>query len=468
MNMTGNCAVILAAGEGTRMKSKKPKVLAEVLFKPMIDWVIDSAKACGLEEDSICVVTGHGREALSAHLPQGVQTAVQTERLGTGHAVMQAREFLRSHGSANVLILGGDAPFMDGETVSCALQYHTRANSAATVISADVADPTGYGRILRDAGGDFSGIVEEKDATDAQKQICEVNSGAYWFNSQALLVALEKMETNAKYRLNAAKEYYLTDAIEILRSMGQRVSTFNSKSADVVLGANDRDQLALLNEIARQRVIRTHRLNGVSIPFADGVVIAPDVQIARDAEILQGTVLKGSTVIGEDAVIGPNTVLENCVIGEGATVVQTFGTDARVGAHTQIGPFARLRPGTSIGSDVRVGNFVEVKNSTVDDGTKISHLSYIGDTDVGKNVNIGSGCATVNFTGKEKFRTTIGDHAFIGCDTSLVAPVRVGERAYTGAGSTITEDVPDDALALGRARQVVKKDWVKVKNPYRK
>ena len=466
--MTGNCAVILAAGEGTRMKSKKPKVLAEVLFKPMIDWVIDSAKACGMEEENICVVTGHGKEQLAAHLPQGVQTAEQTERLGTGHAVMQAREFLRAHGSANVLILGGDAPFMDGETVSMALQYHTRANSAATVISADVHNPTGYGRIVRDKNGDFSGIVEEKDATDEQKQIGEVNSGAYWFNIQALLVALDKMETNAKYRLNAAKEYYLTDAIEILRSMGQRVSTFNSRGEDVVLGANDRDQLAALNEIARMQVISRHRLAGVSIPFDTGVIIAPDVQISRDAEILQGTILKGKTVIGEDAVIGPNTVLENCEIGAGASVVQTFGTDVRVGEKTQVGPFARLRPGTVIGSDVRVGNFVEVKNSSVDDGTKISHLSYIGDTDVGKNVNIGSGCATVNFTGKEKFRTTIGDHAFIGCDTSLVAPVRVGDRAYTGAGSTITEDVPDDALALGRARQIVKKDWVKIKNPYKK
>ncbi len=466
--MTGNCAVILAAGEGTRMKSKKPKVLAEVLFKPMIDWVIDSAKACGMEEENICVVTGHGREQLEAALPQGVQTVVQTERLGTGHAVMQARDFLRAHGSANVLILGGDAPFMDGETVSMALQYHTRANSAATVISADVTDPTGYGRIVRDGNGDFSGITEEKDATEAQKAIREVNSGAYWFNIQALLVALEKMETNAKYRLNAAKEYYLTDAIEILRSMGQRVTTFNSRSEDVVLGANDRDQLAHLNEIARQKVIRRHRLAGVSIPFDTGVIIAPDVRIGRDAEILQGTILKGKTEIGEDAVVGPNSVLENCVIGAGATVTQTYGTDVRVGEKTQVGPFARLRPGTQIGADVRVGNFVEVKNSTVGDGTKISHLSYIGDTDVGRNVNVGSGCATVNFTGKEKFRTTIGDHAFIGCDTSLVAPVRVGDRAYTGAGSTITEDVPDDALALGRARQVIKKDWVKVKNPYRK
>ena len=466
--MKGNCTVILAAGEGTRMKSKKPKVLAEVLFRPMIDWVIDSAKACGLEEENICVVTGHGRELLEAHLPDGITTVVQAERLGTGHAVMQARQFIQKHGSANVLILNGDAPFMDSETVSCALQYHTRADSAATVISASVADPTGYGRIVRDKHGDFAAIVEERDATDEQKAISEVNSGAYWFNCQALLVALDRLETNAKYRLNSAKEYYLTDAIEILRGLGQRVTTFNSKSANVVLGANDRVQLAALNEIARMQILNEHRRNGVSIPFDTGIVIAPGVQIGKETEILRGTTLKGSTVIGEDAVIGPDTTLENCVIGDGAHVTATYGIDAKVGANTEVGPFARLRPGTVIGEKVRIGNFVEIKNSNVGNETKISHLSYIGDTDVGSEVNIGSGCATVNFTGKEKFRTTIGDHAFIGCDTSLVAPVRIGARAYTGAGSTITEDVPDDALALGRARQVIKKDWVKVKKPYKR
>ena len=466
--MQTNCAVILAAGEGTRMKSKKPKVLLEVLFRPMIDWVLESASVCGLAGEDVCVIVGHEKEQLLSHLPAGVVTAEQTERLGTGHAVMQSRAFLRAHGSGNVLILGGDAPFMDGETVRNALAYHEGAGNAVTVITAEIDAPKGYGRIVRDGDGNFAAIVEEKDADDAQRAIREVNSGAYWFNCQALLTALDRLETNAKYRVNAAKEYYLTDAIGILREMGQRASTFRAGSADVVLGANDRVQLAALNEMARMRVIDRHRSAGVSIPFADGVVIAPGVQIGRDAEILRGSILRGKTVIGEDAVIGPDTDLTDCTVGMGATVTATYGIGATVGAHTQIGPFARLRPGTTIGEDVRVGNFVEIKNTSVGDNTKISHLSYIGDTDVGRDVNIGSGCATVNFTGKEKFRTEIGDHAFIGCDTSLVAPVKIGARAYTGAGSTITEDVPDDALALGRARQVVKKDWVKVKKPYRK
>ncbi len=465
--MKGNCTVILAAGEGTRMKSQKPKVLAEVLFRPMIDWVIDSVKTCGLEDNNICVVTGFGKEYLEEHLPPGIVRVVQSERLGTGHAVMQAEEFISAHGNANVLILNGDAPLMDSDTITHALEYHKRADSAATVISANVQDPTGYGRIVRDKTGTFSGIVEERDATDEQKKISEVNSGAYWFNCQALLIALDKLATDKKYRLNSAKEYYLTDAVGILRSIGQRVTTFNSKTSDVVLGANDRVQLAQLNEIARQRILEKHMRNGVSIPFTDGVIIDPTVTVGADTEIHCGTVLRNGTVIGKGCNVGPYTNLFSCEIGDNCNVVSVYGEDAKVGAKTSVGPFARLRPGTVIGKDARVGNFVEVKNSAVGDGTKISHLSYVGDADVGENVNIGSGCATVNYTGKEKFRTTIGDGAFIGCDTSLVAPVTVGERAYTAAGSTITEDVPSDALALGRARQIIKKDWVKAKKPYK-
>lgn len=465
--MKGNCTVILAAGEGTRMKSQKPKVLAEVLFRPMIDWVIDTVKTCGLTDNNICVVTGFGKEYLDEHLPSGIVKAVQAERLGTGHAVMQAKEFISAHGHANVLVLNGDAPLMDSDTVSHALEYHKRSDSAVTVISANVENPTGYGRIVRDENGTFSGIVEERDASAEQKLINEVNSGAYWFNCQALLIALDKLATDSKYRLNSAKEYYLTDAIEILRSMGQRASTFNSKSSDVVLGANDRVQLSSLNEIARKKILEAHMRNGVSIPFTDGVVIDPSVTIGVDTEILCGTILKNGTKIGKGCSIGPDTNLSDCEIADGCKIVSVYGESAKVGENTSVGPFSHLRPGTVIGNSSRIGNFVEVKNSNVGNNTKISHLSYVGDADIGKQVNIGSGCATVNYSGKEKFRTVIGDDAFIGCDTSLVAPVCVGDRAYTAAGSTITEDVPADALALGRARQVIKKDWVKSKKPYK-
>jgi len=462
--MNENCTVILAAGEGTRMKSQKPKALAEVLFKPMLDWVIDAALEAGFKPGEICVVTGHRRELLEGRLRGGVSEAVQEERLGTGHAVMQAKQFLSGFGHAHVLILNGDAPLMDSETITCALQYHKRTESAATVISATVDNPRGYGRIVRGADATLLRIVEEKEASDEERLIREVNSGAYWFSAQALLIALKELE---KGGLNDKKEYYLTDAIAILRSMGQKTSTFNSKSADCVLGANDRVQLAALNETARKRVLERHMMNGVSIPFPESVVIGPDAVIGADTEILPGTMIKGASVIGADCVIGPESYVENSFIGDRTRFLRSWAENASVGSDSQIGPFARLRPDASVGHSVRVGNFVEIKNSSLGDGTKVSHLSYIGDSTVGSGVTVGSGCATVNYSGKEKFRTVIEDGAFIGCDTSLVAPVKVGENAYTAAGSTITEDVPANSLAIARARQVVKRDWVNRKKPYK-
>lgn len=466
--MKGNCTVILAAGDGVRMKSSRPKVLAEVLFKPMIDWVVDRAVECGFADEDICVVTGHGREILCEHLRDGIQTAVQEERLGTGHAVMQALPFINAHGNSNVLVLNGDSPMIDSETLKLAFEYHMRSGNAATVISANVDNPTGYGRIKRDENGLFIKIVEEKEASEGEEKITEVNSGAYWFNCQALLVALDRLSMDAKYRLNAAKEYYLTDAVEILKSMGQRAATFNSKNSDSVLGANDRYQLMQLNEKARMRVLESHMKNGVSIPCPDGIMISPDAAIGADTEILPGTIIKGKTVIGSNCVIGANSYIESSIIGDGAGVISSHCVEAEISEGVQVGPFARLRPGTKIGAKVRIGNFVEVKNSNVGEGTKISHLSYIGDSDVGSGVNIGCGCATVNYSGKEKFRTVIEDGAFIGCDTSLVAPVRVGENAYIAAGSTITEDVPANSLAVARERQTNKKDWVKIKKPYKR
>ncbi|MCR5485697.1 MAG: bifunctional UDP-N-acetylglucosamine diphosphorylase/glucosamine-1-phosphate N-acetyltransferase GlmU [Clostridiales bacterium] len=467
--MDENCTLILAAGEGTRMRSSKPKVLAEVLFKPMIDWVTDCVQRCGVKKENICVVTGHMKEMLTEHLEKGISTVYQEERLGTGHAVMQAKDFIEAHGHADILILCGDAPLIDDGTVLSAYEYHKRTGNAATVISANVADPYGYGRIVRDKSGIFSKIVEERDADEEIKKINEVNSGAYWFSCRALLIALDKLGTDAKYRLgSAAKEYYLTDAIEILRDMGQKTATFNTKNSNVVLGANDRIQLEDLNNIARRGVLESLMKSGVSIPCADGIMIGPDVKIGADTVILPGTIIKGRTEIGSNCTIGPQSFIENGKFGNNVSFMNSYCNDAEVWSGAEIGPFARLRPDSRIGENVRVGNFVEVKNSIVESGTKISHLSYIGDSDVGCNVNIGSGCATVNYSGKEKHRTVIENGAFIGCDTNLVAPVKVGENAYTAAGSTITEDVPANALALARERQIIKKDWVKVKKPYKR
>lgn len=465
--MKKDCAVILAAGEGVRMKSAKPKVLAEVLFKPMIDWVIDRVRQSGIED--ICVVTGHMSEVVCAHLGSGVETALQTERLGTGHAVMQAKDFISRHGSSNVLILNGDAPLIDAETISTALNFHARSGNSATVISAKVNNPFGYGRIVRDAHGALARIVEEREANEDEKAIDEVNSGVYWFSSQALLSALDRLQSYRNLSAESKnKEFYLTDALEVLLSLNLKASAFNARSADVVLGANDRVQLHELNEIGRKTQLNRLMLDGVSVPCADGILVGPDVEVGADTVILPGTIIKGRSTVGKNCVLGPNTLIENSVIGDGAVLNSVQCYDSRVESLAQIGPFVRIRPGSKIGSDVRIGNFVEIKNADIGGETKISHLTYIGDADVGRDVNIGSGCATVNFTGRDKYRTVIKDGAFIGCDNSLIAPVTIGKNAYTAAGSTITDDVPDNSLAVARARQVIKKDWVDKKRPFKR
>ncbi len=459
--MSDNCAVILAAGEGTRMKSSKPKVLAEVLFTPMLDWVINAVKASGI--DDICVVTGHMSELVCTHLDKDIKTVLQTERLGTGHAVLQAKEFIQNFTHGNVLILNGDAPLMDSESIGNALNFHIRNENAATVISAKVKNPFGYGRIVRKADGTLDSIVEEKEATDEQRAINEVNSGAYWFRTQALLTALDKIVAVKKN-----KEYYLTDAIEIVLGMGHKATALDAKSDRVVLGANTRVELLELNEIARKEELVRHMLNGVSIPCTDGVIIGPGVEIGADTVILPNTIIKGKSVIGKDCEIGPGSLLEDTTVGDFTTLNSTQAYFSKIGKNCEIGPFVRLRPNTVIGDSARVGNFVEIKNSNIGSNTKISHLSYIGDSDFGTGINVGCGCATANYSGKEKFRTVVDDDAFIGCHTCLVAPVSVGKRAYTAAGSTITENVPEDALALSRTGQIVKKDWVKKRSPYKK
>lgn len=465
--MGKDCAIILAAGEGTRMKTTKPKVLAEVLFKPMLDWVVDKTKQSGIED--ICVVVGHLSDDVATHLEKGIETVIQKERLGTGHAVMQAGNFIAAHGDANVLILAGDAPLIDAETISQALKFHKQTGNSATVISAKVDNPFGYGRIVRDQHGALLKIVEERDASDAQKSIAEVNSGAYWFNAQALLSALERLQAFRKIAgEKASKEFYLTDAIEILLGLKLSATAFGARTPNVVLGANDRVQLAGLNEIARLDELRRHMINGVSIPCADGIIIGPDVEIGTDTVILPGTILRGRVQIGCGCTIGPNSLVENSEIGNNVVLNSVQCYQSKVSDSAEIGPFVRIRPGTVIGEKVLIGNFVEIKNSSVGKETKIAHLTYIGDSDVGSDVNVGCGCATANYSGKEKSRTVIKDGAFIGCNTCLVAPVSVGKNAYTAAGSTVTETVPDNALAIARSKQVNKKDWVTAKKPFKR
>ncbi len=457
-----NCAVILAAGEGKRMKSAKPKALAEVLFKPMIDWVSDSVLESGVND--ICVVTGHLSELLCEHLSSDFSTVLQNERLGTGHAVAQAKEFIAAHVGANVLVLNGDAPFIDTETINGALEQHIKTGCAATVVSAMVEDPFGYGRMIRDANGGLLKIVEQRDCTAEQAAVSEVNSGAYWFDCSSLLDALETLSETG----GSKAEYYLTDVIEILLSKGKPAMVFTASTPDVILGANDRRQLAQLNAIARRRELDRLLDGGVSIPFEDGVIVSPESVVGADTVLLPGTILKGKVSIGCSCIIGPNSLIENSTFGDKVTFNSSQSTDACVLSGASIGPFSRLRPGAQVGERVKIGNFVEIKNSVIGAETSLSHLTYIGDSDVGSGVNVGCGCATANYSGTEKHRSVIGNDAFIGCDTCLVSPVKIGNGAYTAAGSVITSDVPDGALAIAREKQTVREGWAYQKQAYKR
>jgi len=455
-----NCAVILAGGEGTRMKSSNPKVMAKLLFKPMIDWVLAAAKEAGVED--ICVVTGYRADVLEAHLGDAVVTVHQAERKGTGHAVMMAKDFIKAHKGGNVLILNGDAPLIDSGTISEALEYHTDNGFAETVISAKVENPFGYGRIVRDRHGNFTAITEEASADAETKKINEINSGAIWFNATALYDLLGRLTDN-----NSKHEYYLTDTVSIAISEGRKVGAYASPNPDAVLGANSHAQLYELNEKVRKSILFGFMTDGVAIPCIDGVIIDKDTVIGRDTVILPGTIIKAGCTIGSGCTIGPNTMLENTQVGDNCVLNAVQAESAKIGNNANLGPFTHLRPDAVLGDFVHCGNFTEIKNSVIGDHTSVSHLTYVGDSDVGKGVNFGCGVVTVNFNGKTKNRCEIGDDAFIGCNTNLIAPVKVGDRAYTAAGSTITEDIPEDALGIARERQYIKEEWVKIKKPYR-
>lgn len=450
-----NNAIILAGGMGKRMHSEKPKVLLEVLGKPMLEWVISACEDADI--DNICIVKGYGAEQIDEYLNNRHETAFQPERLGTGHAVMCAAEFLKKNKNGHTFIACGDAPFTDAATIKSAYEHHVNNNAAVTVVTADLDNPHGYGRIIRTDDG-ISAIVEEKDCSDSQRAIKEISSGCYWFNTEELLGALPKLTRN-----NAQGEYYLTDTISILLSEGKKACAFKTDNCDAVLGANDRKGLLKLNDIARMRIIEKHLENGVEFVTTDSVVIAPDVVIGASAKILPGTMLMGKTIIGKNSVIGPNSRLTDVTVGENSVLDNVVAACAIVGSNASIGPFVQLRKDTVIKDYAHVGDFVEIKNSTIGEGTAVAHLTYVGDSDVGQNVNFGCGVVTVNYDGTNKARCTIGDNAFIGCNTNLIAPVKIGEAAYTAAGSTVTKDVPDGALAIERSALTIKPDYAKRK-----
>lgn len=446
-----NQAVILAGGQGKRMKAPIPKPMFKVLGEPMLKWVLDACENAALSR--LCVVTGYEAEQITAYLGDRCETAYQAERLGTGHAVMQALPFLNADTADNTLVLCGDAPFIDSETIQQSLERHISEHNAVTVITASVANPFGYGRILRTDSG-IAGIVEEKDATPEQRTITEINSGCYWFRTKYLIELLDCITND-----NAQKEYYLTDTIAIALEKGLRAGAFCSANPDVVLGANDRKGLLALNTAARMAVLNRHMENGVGFICTDGIIIERSVQIGAGTEILPGTILRGKTIIGENCVLGPNCVIEDTVIGDDVQLNNVQAYSAKIDAGVKMGPFVHIRPGSHICSGAAIGDFVEIKNSEIGEGTMIAHLAYIGDSDVGKHVNIGCGCVTVNYDGINKFRCEIGDHAFIGCNTNLIAPVKLGKECYTAAGATVTTDIPDYALAIDRGALHIKEGY---------
>ena len=444
-------SVILAAGMGTRMKSKMPKVLHKVCGKPLSKWVIDASKAAGA--DKVCAVVGHKAETVKEVLGDVCEFALQAEQKGTGHAVMQAIDVIKNS-KGEVVILNGDTPLITAETINKAIEYHKNNGNQATVITAILDDATGYGRIVRDNDGSVLKIVEQKDASEEEKKINEVNSGRYVFAAQSLVYALDKITPN-----NAQGEYYLTDTLEILLSAGKKIGGYAISDNDEIRGINDRVQLNEAEKIMQKRINEYHMRNGVTMRNPESVYIEDGVEIGNDTEICQNVTIKSGTKIGSDCVIGSGSMLDRAVIHDGVDVLSSVILESEVDEGTHVGPFAYIRPNCHVGKEVKVGDFVELKNSNIDDGTKISHLTYIGDSDVGKRVNFGCGTVTCNYDGKKKYRTTIGDDCFVGCNTNFVSPINVGDGVYIAAGSTITEDIPENSLSIARARQVNKEGW---------
>lgn len=446
-------ALILAAGEGKRMKSKYSKVIHPACGKPIIKWVLDVAQEAQINKKVI--VIGHRSEQVKNTLGENYEYVYQLEQLGTGHAVMQAAEVLKERDGL-VFVLYGDVPLVTAETLRDAVSFHNNESNQATVLTAKVEDPTGYGRIIRDQNGRIEKIVEQRDASEEILKIDEINSGMYCFSIKHLLDALSKLKND-----NDQKEYYLTDTLEILIKDGYKVGAYVVDDSREILGVNDRVQLNYVSDCLRKRINEKHMRAGVSIIDPLTTYIGADVSIGEDTTIYPGTTIEGETVIGDDCVIGPGTTISNCLIGSFAVIKNSVLTGSEIGNGCNIGPFAYVRPGCRIFDNVKIGDFVELKNSAVGKRTKISHLSYIGDSVLGEDINIGCGSITVNYNGKEKNTTVIKDKAFIGCNSNLVAPVTIGENSFVAAGSTVTEDVPAHSLAIARQRQVNKEDWVK-------
>lgn len=448
--------IILAAGLGTRMKSKKAKVLHEAGGKPLVEHVVDTALALTHPERVFVVVGRQAEEVQKALHAKGVGFILQTEQRGTGHALRVCRERVEPLDGL-VVVLYGDCPLLSRETLSELIERQKDSKAAGTVITTVLQNPTGYGRVLRDESGNVRAIVEEKAATTEQRAVDEINSGIYCFRSDALWKHLDKIQTN-----NPAGEYYLTDIVELFRHSGYAVQPFQLRDADEVLGINTRVELAYVDNLVRERKVHELMLAGVTIEKPETVTVDTHVQIGIDTVIEPFARILGRTVIGEDCRIGACSIVQDSTLAEGVQVGPfTIVNTSRVEAGAHVGPYARLRLENHVEAGAHVGNFVELKKTTLGKGSKANHLAYLGDSRIGAGANIGAGTITCNYDGVNKHTTQIGDGAFIGSNSTLVAPVEIGPGSYVGAGSVITECVPEDALALGRGRQINKEGWAK-------
>lgn len=449
--MAGNFTIIMAAGKGTRMKSKLYKVLHPVCGKAMVDHVLTQVEK--IHPDEIVTVVGSGAEKVEALLGDRSEFAVQKEQLGTGHAVLQAEKLLGGK-KGTTLIASGDTPLLTAETFEKLMAYHRDKGAKATILTAKAPNPFGYGRVIRNDLGTVQKIVEQKDATHEETLVDEVNTGIYCFDNQALFEALHKVTND-----NAQGEYYLTDVIEILKNQGEVVAAYKMADFDESMGVNDRIALAAATKVMQRRINEGHMRDGVTIVDPASTYIDADVQIGADSVIEPNVYLKGKTVIGQDCVIGTHSELINATIEDNVTVTSSTIEDSVMHHGSNIGPNSHLRPQSDIGEDVHIGNFVEVKKATIGARTKVGHLTYVGDATLGTDINVGCGVVFVNYDGVKKWHTNVGSHSFIGSNSNIVAPVEVADHSFIAAGSTITKDVPFHAMAIARARQTNKDNF---------
>lgn len=451
--MNKRYAIILAAGKGTRMQSKLYKVLHKVCDRSMVELVLDSLD--NLNMSDIITVVGFGAEKVKDVIEGRTKFVLQEEQLGTAHAVKMAKNVLAEK-EGTTIVMYGDTPLITSDTVNNMITYHENSGAKATVLTAFTDEPYGYGRIIRDEVGRLTSIVEEKDATEEERKIKEINSGIYCFDNKLLFEMLDQVKND-----NNQGEYYLPDVLGLLNDKKYLIETYICENFDETFGVNDRVALAYAENVMRIRINTMHMLNGVTLVDPNNTYIAPDVKIGRDTTIYSNVTLKSNTIIGEDCQIKPNSYLENAKIGDGVKILSSTITDSSVGSFSTIGPYSHIRNNCELNENVRIGNFVELKNTKYGKGAKTAHLSYMGDAEIGSNTNIGCGTITVNYDGQNKYKTKIGNDTFIGCNSNLIAPLELGDGVVVAAGTTVTDNAEDDTLVIARVKQENKQGYAK-------